>query len=199
MSAPPGALAASTANNGDAERESSPNNGNVEENGSSQLHSQPTEVIMTEEDFDLRHHKQLTAQRNFDTIIFESWKIKPWYYSPYPLTESETDEIPASSSSSQPFNKIPGVARVTGRSHGRTSDLLAGGLLRQHAGESTLWVCHLCFKYTVDGTWWEKHKACPPAVVLSLSHRPSCNRGIASWYIPQGRRFTSVEHIRYGK
>ena len=37
-----------------------------------------TEVVMTEEDFDLRHHKQLTAQRNFDMVMFDSWKIKPW-------------------------------------------------------------------------------------------------------------------------
>ena len=78
------------------------------------------------------------------------------YYSPYPLIESEPDD--PSTSSSQPYQKIPGVARATPRSHGRTSDLLAGGLGRHHSGEATLWVCHFCFKYMVDGIPWESHK-----------------------------------------
>lgn len=38
----------------------------------------PTEIVMTEEDFDLQHHQQLRAQRNFDLVIFDVWKIKPW-------------------------------------------------------------------------------------------------------------------------
>ena len=38
----------------------------------------PTEIVMTEEDFDLQHHQQLRAQRNFDVVIFDVWKIKPW-------------------------------------------------------------------------------------------------------------------------
>jgi histone acetyltransferase MYST1 len=37
-----------------------------------------TERIISEEDYDLQHHKQLTAQRNFDMVVFDSWKIKPW-------------------------------------------------------------------------------------------------------------------------
>ncbi|KAF8174723.1 acyl-CoA N-acyltransferase [Pholiota molesta] len=121
----------------------------VEENGAS------TEVLMTEQDFDLQHHKQLTAQRNFDIVIFEKWKLRPWYFSPYPLTETEADEF--IDAPAQPATKIPGVARATVRSHGRTSDLLAGGLLRPHTGESMLWVCHFCFKYMADGTPWELH------------------------------------------
>ena len=40
--------------------------------------SMPTEIVMTEEDFDLQHHQQLRAQRNFDVVIFDVWKIKPW-------------------------------------------------------------------------------------------------------------------------
>ena len=39
----------------------------------------PTEIVMTEEDFDLQHHQQLRAQRNFDVVIFDVWKIKPWW------------------------------------------------------------------------------------------------------------------------
>lgn len=41
--------------------------------------STTTEVVMTEEEFDLRHHQQLHSQKNFDTVIFDTWKIKPWY------------------------------------------------------------------------------------------------------------------------
>ncbi|KAF8168463.1 acyl-CoA N-acyltransferase [Crassisporium funariophilum] len=117
----------------------------------------PAEVVMTEDEFDLRHHQQLTAKRNFDMIIFDVWKIKPWYYSPYPLIESESEDfVPATSTPA--YNKIPGVARATARSHGRTSDLLAGGLSRHHNGEAMLWVCHFCFKYMADGVPWESHK-----------------------------------------
>ncbi|KDR68729.1 hypothetical protein GALMADRAFT_256551 [Galerina marginata CBS 339.88] len=117
----------------------------------------PAEVVLTEEEFDLRHHQQLHSQKNFDIVIFDAWKIKPWYFSPYPLSEAEAEDLLASASN-QPSTKIPGVARTTGRSHGRTSDLLAGGLLRQHPGESVLWVCHFCFKYMADGVPWELHK-----------------------------------------
>ena len=89
--------------------------------------------------------------------IFHSLIHVHRYYSPYPLVEAEPDD-PAASSSSQSYHKIPGVARATPRSHGRTSDLLAGGLGRHHSGEATLWVCHFCFKYMVDGIPWESHK-----------------------------------------
>lgn len=133
---------------------------------------------MTEEELDASQHKQLTAQRNFDTVIFDEWKIRPWYvkfllllrvdgipfhryYSPYPLTEGE-EELSASASVNQSFHKVPGVSRVTARAHGRTSDLLTGGLLRQYGTESTLWVCHFCFKYMVDGVPWELHKVSFP-------------------------------------
>jgi hypothetical protein len=34
---------------------------------------------MTEEDYDIQHHKQITAQRNFDKVIFGHWQIKTWY------------------------------------------------------------------------------------------------------------------------
>lgn len=37
------------------------------------------EVIMTEEDYDIQHHKQITAQRNFDKVNFGHWQIKTWY------------------------------------------------------------------------------------------------------------------------
>jgi hypothetical protein len=34
---------------------------------------------MTEEDYDIQHHKQITAQRNFDKVNFGHWQIKTWY------------------------------------------------------------------------------------------------------------------------
>lgn len=35
-------------------------------------------LVMTEEDFDIQHHKQITAQRNFDMVHFGDWQIKTW-------------------------------------------------------------------------------------------------------------------------
>ncbi|KAK2459774.1 hypothetical protein APHAL10511_008206 [Amanita phalloides] len=139
-------------------------------------------VIISEEDYDLEHHKRITAQRNFEKVHFGEWQIKTWYFSPYPLIETEIDDSMASSSTSLPsptlqppssaptpraqrggaFAKIPGVPRTTPRSHVRTSDLLAGGLGRQYVGpggeRATLWVCDMCFKYMADGLTWEMHK-----------------------------------------
>lgn len=56
-------------------------------------------------------------------------------------------------------SRIPSVNRTSVRSHGRTSDLLAGGLGRSHGfGErSILWVCDRCFKYMADGVTAELH------------------------------------------
>lgn len=136
--------------------------------------------LMTEEEFDIKHHKQITAQRNFDKVNFGQWRIKTWcvarimidflsltsccrYFSPYPLTDSELEDSTGLPGGSASTSKIPGVNRATVRSHGRTSDLLAGGLTRSHlSGEkSTLWVCDRCFKYMAEGAAWEMHVVCP--------------------------------------
>lgn len=93
---------------------------------------------------------------SFSTCIYMI--LNDRYFSPYPLMESEVEELPTASSGNHTFQKIHGLTRVTPRSHGRTSEMLAGGLLRQHVGESMLWVCHFCFKYMVDGVSWELHK-----------------------------------------
>jgi len=65
-------------------------NGNSERNGSTSTSAQerkrqggggsfrPREFLSTEEELDVRQQKQLTAQRNFDMVIFDVWKIKPW-------------------------------------------------------------------------------------------------------------------------
>ncbi len=83
--------------------------------------------------------------------------------------ESEVEELPTASSGNQAPQKIHGLTRVTPRSHGRTSEMLAGGLLRQHGGESMLWVCHFCFKYMVDGVSWELHKV-RATFLINFSH-----------------------------
>ncbi|KAH9949487.1 acyl-CoA N-acyltransferase [Amylocystis lapponica] len=119
----------------------------------------PTSV--TEEEYDIQHHKQITAKRNFDKVVFGRWQIKTWYFSPYPLTESEAEDHFATPGAHGPSStgRIPGVSRSTVRSHGRTSDLLAGGLGRSSGvGErSVLWVCDKCFKYMAEGLSWELH------------------------------------------
>ena len=96
------------------------------------------------------------------------------YFSPYPLTETEIEEQVSTPSSHGPpsTTRIPGVSRSTLRSHGRTSDLLAGGLGRSHgAGEkSMLWVCDKCFKYMSEGLSWELHVVRP--TLTWLPNRP---------------------------
>lgn len=34
---------------------------------------------MTEEEFDVQHYKQITAQRNVDKVNFGQWQIKTWF------------------------------------------------------------------------------------------------------------------------
>lgn len=71
--------------------------------------------------------------------------------------ESESEESStAQGRPSTPVLKTPGVNR---RTHGRTSDLLAGGHMRSYlAGEkAVLWVCERCFKYMAEGSTWELH------------------------------------------
>ncbi|KNZ72739.1 putative MYST-like histone acetyltransferase 1, partial [Termitomyces sp. J132] len=119
--------------------------------------STPREMVMTEEEYDIHQHKQITANRNFEYVYFGEWQGKTWYFSPYPLTETEIDD-PTSSDATP---KIPGVTKATARSHGRTSDLLAGGLLRGATGPGTekaqLWVCQQCFKYMSEWALYENH------------------------------------------
>ncbi|KAJ6551514.1 acyl-CoA N-acyltransferase [Mycena capillaripes] len=128
---------------------------------------------VSEEDYDFEHHKQITAQRNFDKVHFGDWLIRTWYFSPYPLMENEeATELAVSasnalnghpnapngtsSSAPSPAPKIPGVRHPTARSHARVLDLLAGGL---HRSEKTmLWVCEFCFKYMADAVLYEMHR-----------------------------------------
>lgn len=36
-------------------------------------------TVITEEEYDIQHHKQITAKRNFDKVNFGRWQIKTWY------------------------------------------------------------------------------------------------------------------------
>lgn len=40
--------------------------------------TKPTEITVTEEDYDIQHHKQITAHRNFDKVHFGEWQVKTW-------------------------------------------------------------------------------------------------------------------------
>lgn len=64
-----------------------------------------------------------------------------------------------------------GIPRATLRAHGRTADLVAGGLGRDSApsGYTTLWVCDRCFKYMREGVHWELHTVSSLHFVLSYS------------------------------
>ena len=141
----------------------------------------PKTLKMSEEEYDLERHKQITARRNFDKVIFSKWSIRTWYFSPYPLMEneleSEASSTPGPSSTVPPIpttgphtprtlslNTVSRGPRASTRLHGRTSDLLAGGLARERTHgpdgketESMLWVCDRCFKYMTEGAVWEGH------------------------------------------
>lgn len=138
----------------------------------------------SEADSDTGEHLRLTAKRNFDRVNFGHWQIKTWYawphppravracdsrprryFSPYPVSEAEQEQG-AVHISSDPFAAARAaekqqrmVPRSTLRAHGRTADLVAGGLGRELAppGYTTLWVCDRCFKYMREGVQWELH------------------------------------------
>lgn len=87
------------------------------------------------------------------------------YYSPYPLTESEADELAVTpSTSSSQTHKTHGFHRVNPRSHQRMSDLLGGmGRVNANAGGElpTIWVCEMCFKYMAESNSYELHRVSP--------------------------------------
>lgn len=149
----------------------------------------------------------MTSKRNFDKVNFGHWQIKTWYvclsqasltvincilyryFSPYPLSESEQQEgVPTSS---DPFKAARAADRKSlygkhqsGRTHGRTADLLANGLSRENdsesSGHTTLWVCDRCFKYTTEGVLWEVHvvglfKSLSSILIKSFSIRKIVN------------------------
>ncbi|KAJ6466999.1 acyl-CoA N-acyltransferase [Mycena sanguinolenta] len=155
---------------GDSDEDSAPDAElSAEENGVERT------MVISEEDYDFEHHKQITAQRNFDKVHFGKWLIRTWYFSPYPLMENEESDLPVGgpnalnghlnapngagpSSAASPVPKITGVRHTTARSHARVLDLLAGGLARSNETKAMLWVCEFCFKYMSDPTLYEIHR-----------------------------------------
>lgn len=124
-------------------------------------------------------HKRITAKRNFDKVIFGTWAMKTWYYSPYPIAD-ENEAPPLSASSHPPVSgrrgrekdrsgtadgrmdsPIPiGPTAPTLRAHGRTAELLAAsgvGRTGSSVEQGKLWVCDRCFKYMREGISWELH------------------------------------------
>jgi hypothetical protein len=115
-------------------------------------------VPMTEEEYDILHHKQIGARRNFDRVFFRRWEIRTWYWSPYPFTEAEEEKLFPTAPPDGP-DAAPGALRKGVTSHSRTSDLLAGSLARGGVGmeRGSLWVCDNCFKYMMDAVSLEVH------------------------------------------
>ncbi|KZV95624.1 acyl-CoA N-acyltransferase [Exidia glandulosa HHB12029] len=117
------------------------------------------------DDSDVNEHRLITAKRNFDHATFRDQLIKTWYFSPFPMleTEGKDDETPvdplaAARVASAPSSRPAGVIRTTLKAHGRTADIVAGGLGRDKLqGEANIWVCDRCFKYMRDSSSWEYH------------------------------------------
>ena len=82
------------------------------------------------------------------------------YFSPYPLFEEDETSSAPGGRAQPPVHKIHNVARTTQRSHGRTADMLAGGLGREGSEDTPLWVCDRCFKYMKDGRSLKLHTVC---------------------------------------
>ncbi|KAE9397255.1 acyl-CoA N-acyltransferase [Gymnopus androsaceus JB14] len=99
-------------------------------------------MTMTKRNTILKHHKKLYSRRNFDQVYIGEWLIKTLVLFARPGTS---------------LPRIPGVSRTTIRAHGRTSDLLAGGMGRT-VEKTSLYVCDMCFKYMTDASTWEVHK-----------------------------------------
>ncbi|KAL0578839.1 hypothetical protein V5O48_003163 [Marasmius crinis-equi] len=147
--------------NGDEGVELEEENGELHDvNGSDSQQLPSHEIVMTEEDYDYQHHKQIGAVRNFEKVHFGEWSIRTWYFSPYPLTDSHHEDPELVSASSSTVAR----AHTTTASRARASDLFAGGLYKNtgQGDKAILWVCEMCFKYMTDGLSWESHKKiCP--------------------------------------
>lgn len=126
------------------------------------------------------------------------------YFSPYPLTETEAEDVATTPHSHGPSStaRIPGVSRSSIRSHGRTSDLLAGGLGRSHAGpeKAMLWVCDRCFKYMAEGPSYESHivRCSSPLICAALTEARS-SRESARESPHRDAKCTSVVLISSGR
>lgn len=91
-----GGLEAATVSNGAGRKrkrgslagEGSRGNGSPSKSDAGAVSVKPEEhdgaAAITEEEYDIEHHQQITAKRNFDKVVFGRWQIKTWCVS-YPL------------------------------------------------------------------------------------------------------------------
>ncbi|KAL7408984.1 acyl-CoA N-acyltransferase [Mrakia frigida] len=164
-------------------------------------------------DPDIEHHL-LTRVRNFNQVRYASFEISTWYFSPYPLSAAEDGPAPINSNgskgggggggrpttSSKPPTTLPAslgaegavmgaskvlsIPRTTLRAHGRTSDLLAGGLGggEEMGGRGDLFVCDGCFKYMREFDSYEGHRR-----LCKSSHPPGTlvyqKDGVSIWEV----------------
>ena len=116
------------------------------------------------------------------------------YFSPYPISDEEE---------SQHLNRlgprIPGVSRTTIRSHGRTSELLAGGLHRHNSDgrKADLYVCDMCFKYMTDSVSWEVHKVIELELVKPGTKFVRSVDALSN--VRQVAKSTNEDNVQYGK
>ena len=66
------------------------------------LGGEPSIII---EDLDLKQHKQITAQRNFETVHFGNYQIKTWYVRSCPLSALLTNQLGTSHRTQSPMKK----------------------------------------------------------------------------------------------
>nr|GAT58853.1 ham group protein [Mycena chlorophos] len=121
---------------------------------------EPRTIDMTEEEYDLQHHKKIGAQRNFDKVQFGQYIIRTWYFSPYPLVD-EKFQLPTDTASD-------GKPHRPGGRQKRVLDVLAGSMKKELP---YLYVCEFCFTYTIEPSKYDTHcKGCkvtrPPGKVI---------------------------------
>ncbi|KAF5328490.1 hypothetical protein D9611_014543 [Ephemerocybe angulata] len=120
-----------------------------------QADSGPGSAALTDEEPEAQNSRTAKGNRNFQDVYFGDWKIKTWYFSPYPLTDADIDDIPPTSALARSLD----LGRPNQRWHGRASDLLrgtAGKTLWPDPGP--LYVCDRCFKYFSESVVWEVHQ-----------------------------------------
>ncbi|KAH8822395.1 acyl-CoA N-acyltransferase [Flagelloscypha sp. PMI_526] len=109
------------------------------------------EVVMTEDVFDYEQHKKMASERNFENVYIGDYRIKTWYWSPYPFDKFSFDDSKKAEDTAK--SKSTRGARSAGlsRKHGGglTADLFKNSATNGSSGElPSLWVCHRCLTYT---------------------------------------------------
>ncbi|KAG8929323.1 hypothetical protein FRC02_005743 [Tulasnella sp. 418] len=85
----------------------------------------PHKDHLTENQFDIDEeavieHRQITAKRNFEKVVFGDWVMRTWYFSPYPI--SEIDETNATVNVGSTSGASGANAGATARPSSRTGN-----------------------------------------------------------------------------